>query len=74
MSAISLTPRQGGSMTLISPSIRRGELTEELSFARADYEAYTVTESTLDITQHNGLSLRLSSLENVLASTSHDIH
>ena len=54
-------------------SSRRDELTDELSSARADYEAYTATETTLDITQHNRLSLRVSSLENELASVNHDI-
>ena len=54
-------------------SSRRDELTDELSAARADYEAYTATETTLDITQHNRLSLRVSSLENELASVNHDI-
>ena len=52
---------------------RRDELTDELSSAKADYEAYTATETTLDITQHNRLSLRVSSLENELASVNHDI-
>ncbi len=52
---------------------RRDELTDELSSARADYEAYTATETTLDITQHNRLSLRVSALENELASVNHDI-
>lgn len=52
---------------------RRDELTAELSSARADYEAYTTAETTLDITQHNRLSLRVSSLENELASVNHDI-
>ncbi|NCE65607.1 hypothetical protein D1159_13715 [Pseudoflavonifractor sp. 524-17] len=54
-------------------SSRRDELTNELSAARADYEAYAATETTLDITQHNRLSLRVSSLENELASVNHDI-
>ena len=54
-------------------SSRRDELTGELSSAKADYEAYTATETTLDITQHNRLSLRVSSLENELASVNHDI-
>lgn len=54
-------------------SSRRDELTGELSSAKADYEAYTATETTLDITQHNRLSLRVSSLENDLASVNHDI-
>ena len=54
-------------------SSRRNELTDELSVARADYEAYTAAETTLDITQHNKLSLRVSSLENELASVNHDI-
>ena len=54
-------------------SSRRDELTDELSAARADYEAYTATETTLDITQHDRLSLRVSSLENELASVNHDI-
>ena len=54
-------------------SSRRDELTGELSSATADYEAYTATETTLDITQHNRLSLRVSSLENELASVNHDI-
>lgn len=52
---------------------RRDDLTNELSSARADYEAYTATETTLDITQHNRLSLRVSSLENELASVNYDI-
>ena len=52
---------------------RRDELTDELSSAKADYEAYTAAETTLDITQHNRLSLRVSSLENELASVNHDI-
>lgn len=52
---------------------RRDELTGELSAARADYEAYIATETTLDITQHNRLSLRVSSLENELSSVNHDI-
>ena len=52
---------------------RRDELTDELSAARADYEAYTATETTPDIIQHNRLSLRVSSLENELASVNHDI-
>jgi len=52
---------------------RRNELTDELSCARADYEAYIATEATLDITQHNRLSLHVSSLENELASVNHDI-
>ena len=34
-------------------SSRRDELTGELSSATADYEAYTATETTLDITQHS---------------------
>lgn len=54
-------------------SSRRDELTGELSSAKADYEAYIATETTLDITQHNRLSLRVSSLENELASVNHDI-
>ena len=54
-------------------SSRRDELTDELASARADYEAYTATETTLDITQHNRLSLRVSSLESELASVNHDI-
>lgn len=54
-------------------SSRRGELMDELSAARADYEAYTATETTLDITQHNRLSLRVSSLEDELASVNHNI-
>ena len=54
-------------------SSRRDELTGELSSATADYEAYTATETTLDITQHNRLSLLVSSLENELASVNHDI-
>ena len=52
---------------------RRDELMDELSCARVDYEAYIETETTLDITQHNRLSLRVSSLENELASVNHDI-
>lgn len=48
---------------------RRNELTDELSSARADYEACIATESTLDIAQHN----RLFSLENEFASVNHDI-
>ena len=52
---------------------RRDALTDELSSAKADYEAYIETETTLDITQHNRLSLRVSSLENELASVNHDI-
>lgn len=54
-------------------SSRRDKLTDELSSAKADYEAYTAAETTLDITQHNRLSLRVSSLENELASVNHDI-
>lgn len=54
-------------------SSRRDELTDELSAAKADYEAYAATETTLDITQHNRLSLRVSSLENELTSVNHDI-
>ena len=54
-------------------SSRRDELTGELSSAKADYEAYAATETTLNITQHNRLSLRVSSLENELASVNHDI-
>lgn len=54
-------------------SSRRDELIDELAAARADYEAYTATETTLDITQHNRLSLRVSSLENELASVNHGI-
>ena len=54
-------------------SSRRDELTGELSSATADYEAYTATETTLNITQHNRLSLSVSSLENELASVNHDI-
>lgn len=54
-------------------SSRRYELTGELSAAKADYEAYATTETTLDITQHNRLSLRVSSLENELATVNHDI-
>ncbi len=52
---------------------RRDELTDELSSAKADYETYIAAETTLDITQHNRLSLRVSSLENELASVNHDI-
>lgn len=54
-------------------SSRRDELADELSVARADYEAYTTTETTLDITQHNRLPLRVSSLENELALVNQDI-
>ncbi len=54
-------------------SRRRDELTDELSAARAEHEAYAAAETTLDITQHNKLSLRVSSLENELASVNHDI-
>lgn len=54
-------------------SSRRDGLTEELSAARSEYETYAATETTLDITQHNRLSLRVSSLENELASVNHDI-
>lgn len=54
-------------------SSRRDELTDELSSAKADYEAYAATETTLDITQHNRLTLRVSSLENELALINHDI-
>lgn len=54
-------------------SSRRDDLAGELSTAKADYEAYIATETTLDITQHNRLSLRVSSLENELASVNHDI-
>lgn len=54
-------------------SSRRDELTNKLSSARADYEAYAATETTLDITKHNRLTLRVSSLENELASVNHDI-
>lgn len=68
-----LKVQQGWLENFQSLNSRRDELTGELSAARADYEAYIATETTLDITQHNRLSLRVSSLENELSSVNHDI-
>ena len=68
-----LEVQQGWLENFQSLNSRRDELTGELSAARADYEAYIATETALDITQHNRLSLRVSSLENELSSVNHDI-
>ena len=68
-----LEVQQGWLENFRSLNSRRDELTGELSAAKADYEAYIATETTLDITQHNRLSLRVSSLENELSSVNHDI-
>lgn len=68
-----LEVQQGWSKNFQTLNGRRNEITDELSAARADYETYTATEATLDVTQRNKLSLRVSSLENELASVNHDI-
>ena len=68
-----LKVQQGWLENFRSLNSRRDELTGELSAAKADYEAYIATETALDITQHNRLSLRVSSLENELSSVNHDI-
>lgn len=68
-----LEVQQGWLENFQAMNSRRDELTDELASARADYEAYTAAETTPDITQSNRLSLRVSSLENELASVSQDI-
>ena len=68
-----LKVQQGWLENFRSLNSRRDELTGELSAAKADYEAYIATETALDITQANRLSLRVSSLENELSSVNHDI-
>lgn len=52
---------------------RRDELSSELSAAKADFEAYAATETTLDITQRNRLSLRVTSLECELSSVNQEL-
>lgn len=47
---------------------RREQLSQELSDARADYEAYAAAEPTPDFARQNRLSARVSSLEHELAS------
>lgn len=52
---------------------RRDALSEQLSAARADCEAYAASGSALDINQYNRLSQRAGALESELSSACRDI-
>lgn len=52
---------------------RRDALSEQLSAARAECEAYAASGTALDITQYNRLAQRAGALENELSSACRDI-